>query len=163
MMHHQKAMFVIPTFQPAHLNRPPRHISADDEDAVLLLKPAAALILRTQHSRGMLHAHIGALTRAKHALERGGCPNATCPDQIPLIRLAVSSIGLDLSSAKMALLNSDESLREAHTCAQALQTNSALAKAAALVIQDYEQDRYVLNTLMIEVRKLHQSYRAALN
>jgi hypothetical protein len=44
-----------------------------------------------------------------------------------------------------------------------LQTNSALAKAAALVIQDYEQDRYVLNTLMIEVRKLHQSYRAALN
>jgi hypothetical protein len=169
MMHHQKAApvpttFVLPAVQPLHhLNEVVRRIDPDDEDAVLLLKPAASLILRTQATRSMLHAHIGALTRAKRALELGGCPNTACAEQIPLIRIAVSTIGVDLSSAKMVLLNSEEYLREANACAKALQMDSALAKAATLVIQDYEKEQQTLTTLMLEVRELYQSYRNALN
>lgn len=169
MMHHQKAApvpttFVLPAIQSiSHLNNVARRIDPGDEDAVLLLKPAASLILRTQHTRTMLHTHIGALTRAKRALGLGGCPNKACAEQIPLIRIAVSTIGVDLSSAKMVLLNSEEFLREAHVCAQALQMDSALAKAASLVIEDYEKEQHALNTLMLEVRELYQSYRSALN
>jgi hypothetical protein len=168
MTHHHKAtpaqtMFVIPAFQPVHLHSPARRVNPDDASAVLLLKPAASLILRTQPSRSMLHTHIGALTRAKHALELSGCPNSACPEQVPLIRIAVSSIGGDLSSAKMALLNSEEALREAHSCARALQMDSALYKAAGLVLVDYEKDRLTLGTLMNQVRDLYLSYRNTLN
>ena len=167
MMHHQKATpaqptYVLPTMQYLQPKVATR-IDPDDKDAVLLLKPAASLILRMQHSRTMLHTHIGALTRAKRALELGGCPNQACAEQIPLIRIAVATIGVDLSSAKMVMLTSEEFLREAHPCAKALQMDSALAKAAGLVIEDYERDRFTLQTLMLEVRDLYQSYRSALN
>ena len=168
MMHRHKATpvpttLMIPTFQPVHLHNHSRRVDPHDDDAVLLLKPAAILILRTQPSRSMLHAHIGALTRAKRALELSGCPNSACPEQIPLIRIAVASIGTDLASAKMALLNSEEAMREAHQCAQALQMDSALYKAAGLVLQDYEKDRFTLGTLMGDVRDLYQNYRNTLN
>jgi hypothetical protein len=167
-MHHQKpapvpSAFMIPAAQPVQKDTTVRRVNANDEATVLLLKPAASLILRTQDSRSMIHTHIGTMTRAKRALELSGCPNSACPEQVPLIRIAVATIGVDLSSAKMALLCSEECLREAHKCANALQLGSALANAAGLVIHDFEKERIDLGVLMGEVRELYQTYRNALN
>jgi hypothetical protein len=130
----------------------------NNHDAVLSMKPAAEVLLRTRDSRDMLHAYLSALKRARCALQLVS-PKDTPQAQIPLLRIAVNAIGIELNAAKTALLGSEESLRQAYEFMSLLTTQSLLARAAALVIEDYERERATTLNLMTEIRELCQPYQ----
>jgi L-rhamnose isomerase len=133
---------------------------AANDDLILSLKPTATLLLRIQGPRSQLHAYISSLKRAKHALELAKITD-TSHSFTSLLRIAVSTIGSEIAAAKMALLASEEALREAQSCVDALQVDSDLHSAAQLVIQDYEADRAETIALMNDVRNLCQPFQAA--
>jgi hypothetical protein len=137
----------------------PVRLDATDENTVLGLKPTAKILLRTQEPCSMLHAYITSLRRAKTALETVRA-NEACPSLNPLIKIAISTISTEVSSAKMSLLACEELLKDSYSYIKALETDSALYRAAELVIKDFETDRLETITLMQQVRELCRPYQA---
>lgn len=134
-------------------------MNTESDDAILSLKPTAAILLRMQAPRSQLHAHTSSLRRAKRALEVVDT-SKTCSSISPLLKIAVATISSEIAAAKMAMLASEEALREAHTYTSILQIDTPLHRAANLVINDFEAERAEARTLAQEVRALCQVFQS---
>lgn len=132
--------------------------AASPEVEVLRLKPTATTLLRIQGPRSQLHTYASSLRRAKMALEviKDGVVGASF---IPMLKIAIGTISSEIAATKMALMASEEALREAYSYARALKSDSPLHQAALLVLEDYETERAATTELITEIRNMSQPFQ----